>query len=182
MKPNSNMIYYSSCNIGVYIATVILLMIGAIFETNVTLLIGIFIFIVWDIKFFSQKDTFAGRTIEIALQQIHYIREHISYLIAFYGVLFGILFTQQNERQLEFLRLVRASGVEISLLVIPLVLATITLLFVPIQVASSTDSNHKPSDALKALLSFCSLMQNLSIFIFLHVSLRILSELARLST
>ena len=171
--------YEGVWNIGLYLLATALLAVGVFLETNITAILGVVLFAAWDIGYFRTPGAFAGRTFDSALQQIQNIREHISYLMAFYGVLFGILFAQGSTRQSEVIELVRGSGIPIWLLVVPLLSAAIPLMFVPIRLAGSGDQS--PSAALRALLSFTSLMQKVSIFLFLHVTLRILSELASIA-
>lgn len=167
--------FHDAWNLAVYLSAAALLALGAIFETNVTAAVAIAVFLLWDAAFALSPSSFSGRSIEDAQQQIQNTREHISYFLAFYGVLFGVLFTQEPERQQQFLELCRSSGVPLTLLVIPLLLATVPLLFVPIRL--STPNSQEPSSSLKVLLVFSAFMQKSAIFLFIHVVLRILARL-----
>lgn len=162
-------------NILAYLLSLALLILGAALRTNVTAYGAVGFFLVWDVAYLFSEASMRGRTIDAALQQTQNIREHISYFLAFYGVLFAILFTQPSERQTQFLQICQSAGIPISLLALPFILALIPLLFFPIQLGQ-TDPK-KPSDSLKALVSLSAFFQKVSIFLFAHVILRILTAL-----
>ena len=167
--------FHGGWNLSIYLLAAALLALGVLLGTNITAVVAIAVFLLWDATYAMSSSSFSGRTIEDAQQQIQNTREHISYFLAFYGVLFGVLFTQQSERQRQFLELCQGAGVSLALLVIPLLLAAVPLLFVPIRV--SPPNSQEPSLALKVLLVFTAFMQKSAIFLFVHVVLRILSRL-----
>lgn len=167
--------FQSAWNLAIYAAAGLLLAAGVLLETNITALLALGIFIAWDVAYMLSATSFRGRTIEDAQQQVQNVREHMSYFLAFYGVLFGVLFTQDPVHQSQFIELCRAAGVSIALLVLPMVLAVLPLLFVPIRVAAA--DGHHPSLALKAVLAMTAYLQKSAIYLFLHVTLRILSAL-----
>ena len=164
-------------NLLLYLLILLLLCGGVWFQTNITVILAIVLFIAWDVGYFLIVTSLKGRTIELALQQIQNIREHISYFLAFYGVLFAILFTQSIEQQTQFLKVCNEINLGIFIVVLPFVLAIIPILFVPIQLARS--SSEEPSDALKALVVISALFQKVSIFLFVHIVLRILFILSK---
>ena len=164
-------------NLLLYLFILLLLCGGVWFETNLTVVIAIVLFIIWDGGYFLMVTSLKGRTIELALQQIQNIREHISYFLAFYGVLFAILFTQSMEKQIQFLKVCNEINLGLFIIALPFVLAIIPILFVPIQLARS--SSEEPSDALKALVVISALFQKVSIFLFVHIVLRILFVLSK---
>jgi hypothetical protein len=164
-------------NLLLYLFILLLLCGGVWFETNLTVVIAIVLFIIWDGGYFLKVTSLKGRTIELALQQIQNIREHISYFLAFYGVLFAILFTQSMEKQIQFLKVSNEINLGLFIIALPFVLAIIPILFVPIQLARS--SSEEPSDALKALVVISALFQKVSIFLFVHIVLRILFVLSK---
>ena len=164
-------------NLLLYLVILLLLCGGVWFETNLTVILAIVLFIAWDFGYFLTVTSIKGRTIELALQQIQNIREHISYFLAFYGVLFAILFTQSMEKQTQFLKVCNEINLGLFIVVLPFILAIIPILFVPIQLARS--SSEEPSDALKALVVISALFQKISIFLFVHIVLRILFVLGK---
>jgi len=164
-------------NIAAYGLTAALLVTGIVLRTNVTALIAVLVFLFWDIAYLSSKTSMRGRSIDAALQQTQNIREHISYFLAFYGVLFAVLFTQPSERQAQFLQICNDAGIPMTLLVLPFLFALIPLLFFPIQ--PGRDDGREASSALKALVSLSAFFQKVSIFLFAHVVLRILFTLTR---
>lgn len=168
--------FQSAWNLAIYGAAGLLLAAGVLLETNVTAVLALGVFVAWDVAYVISGTSFRGRTIEDAQQQVQNVREHMSYFLAFYGVLFGVLFTQGPDRQAQFLELCRAAGVSTVLLVLPMVLAVLPLLFVPIRVAAA--DGHQPSLALKSVLAMTAFLQKTSIYLFLHVTLRILSAVA----
>ena len=167
--------FHRGWNLAIYLSAGALLALGVLFKTNLTAVVAIAVFMLWDVAFALSPSSFSGRSIEDTQQQVQNTREHISYFLAFYGVLFGVLFTQESERQHQFLELCRSSGVSLPLLVIPLLCATVPLLFVPIRV--SPPCSQEPSYSLKVLLVLTAFMQKAAIFLFIHVVLRILARL-----
>lgn len=163
-------------NLFLYLLILLLLCGGVWFETNLTVILAIMLFVAWDIGYFLSVSSIKGRTVELALQQIQNIREHISYFLAFYGVLFAILFTQSAEKQAQFLKVCNEIHLGLFIVVLPFVLAIIPILFVPIQLAHN--NSEEPSDALKALVVTSALFQKISIFLFVHIVLRILFVLS----
>ena len=159
-------------NLAAYVLSFLLLVLGAILQTNLTAIAAVALFLAWDVSYLLSKASMQGRTIEGALQQTQNIREHISYFLAFYGVLFAVLFTQPAERQSHFLEVCRQSGIPIPLLVVPFILALIPILFFPIQLAKR--NSDRASGSLKALVSLSAFFQKVSIFLFAHTVLRIL--------
>lgn len=125
--------------------------------------------------YFKSKEAFYKRTCDNLSTQIQNQRTHLSYFLPFYGILFGILFTINREQQVRFLNLCNDASVPIFMLVIPLVLASIPILFVPTQILNK--DNEEISGSLKALFVLGSLFQKISIFIFVHTVLRLLSAL-----
>lgn len=164
-------------NLVVYALSLVLLVAGLLLETNVTAYIAVAIFLAWDIAYLKSKASMLGRTIDQALQQTQNIREHISYFLAFYGVLFAILFTQTTERQSQFLEVCNQAGIPVSFLVLPFLLASIPILFFPIQLAKGHGS--EPSSSLKALVSLSALFQKVSIYLFVHIILRLLDTVSQ---
>ena len=163
--------YEKPYNLLLYLLIFLLLLGGVYFETNITLIPAFLLFIVWDTGYFFIAEAIKGRTVELALQQIHNIREHISYFLAFYSVLFAILFTQSTEKQIQFVKICNEINLGLFIVVLPFVLAIIPILFVPIQLARG--NSDEPSDALKALVVLSALFQKISIFLFVHIVLRI---------
>ena len=164
-------------NLLLYLVILLLLCGGVWLETNITVIFAVLLFVAWDVGYFLSTTSIKGRTIELALQQIQNIREHISYFLGFYGVLFAILFTQSIEKQTQFLNVCNEIQLGLFLVVLPFVLAIVPILFVPIQLARG--SSEEPSDALKALVVVSALFQKISIFLFVHIILRILFVLSR---
>ena len=164
-------------NIAAYTLTLILLVLGPVLRTNLTALLAVLLFLGWDVAYTRSSTASRGRTIEGALQQTQNIREHISYFLAFYGVLFAILFTQSSERQTEFLEACRLAGISMNLLAMPFVLSLIPLLFFPIQLMRGHGGSI--SRSLKALVAMSAFLQKVSIFLFAHSILRVLDALTR---
>jgi hypothetical protein len=167
--------FHGGWNLAIYLSAAALLALGVLLGTNVTAAIAVAVFLLWDVAFVMSSSSLSGRSIQDTQQQVQNAREHISYFLAFYGVLFGVLFTQDSERQHQFLELCRGAGVSLTLLVIPLLLATVPLLFVPIRLPPP--NGQEPSLSLKVLLVFTAFMQKSAIFLFIHVVLRMLSRL-----
>jgi hypothetical protein len=167
--------FHRAWNLSLYFGAALLLAAGALLETNLTALVALLAFLAWDVGFACSAAAFAGRSVEDVQLQVQNAREHLSYFLAFYGVLFGVLFTQSPERQREFLQLCEAAGISPTLLVVPLLLATVPLLFVPIRVTAPHQAG--PSPALKALLVLNASLQKSAIFLFVHVVLRVLASL-----
>lgn len=127
--------FYKPYNIFAYVISFILLSVGILFDTNFTVIVAVVMFFLWDFIYLKSSESMWGRSIDQALQQTQNIREHISYFLAFYGVLFAILFTQSTEKQTQFLEVCEKSGIPVTLLILPFLLASVSLLFFPIQSA-----------------------------------------------
>ena len=164
-------------NLLLYLIILILLFCGVWFETNITAVLAVILFIAWDAGYYFTVPSIKGRTIELSLQQVQNIREHISYFLAFYGVLFAILFTQSSDKQAQFLKVCNEIDLGLFIVVLPFVLAIVPILFVPIQLAHK--NTDEPSGALKALVAVTALFQKVSIFLFVHIILRILFVLSK---
>lgn len=168
--------YERPWNIAAYALSLGLLVLGPVLQTNVTAAAAVGLFAAWDLGYLLSHVALRGRTIEVALAQTQNIREHISYFLAFYGVLFAILFTQAPDRQAKFVEVCASAGIPLTLLVLPFVFALVPLLFFPIQLARR--EADETSAALKALVALSAFFQKVSIFLFAHVILRILSALS----
>ncbi len=168
--------YERPWNIAAYAASLGLLVLGPVLRTNITAAAAVGLFAAWDLGYLMSRVALRGRTIEVALQQTQNIREHISYFLAFYGVLFAILFTQSAERQAAFVGVCQSAGIPLPLLVLPFIFALVPLLFFPIQLAQR--EADEASSSLTALVSLSAFFQKVSIFLFAHIILRILDALS----
>lgn len=164
-------------NLAAYGTSLLLLVVGTLAGTNWTVPVAIATFAAWDAAYLRSASSMQGRTIDVALQQTQNIREHLSYFLAFYGVIFAILFTQPSERQARFVEISREAGIAPWLFAVPFLLVLLPLLFFPIQLARS--GGNEPSDALKALVALSAFLQKVSIFLLAHIVLRILHEMTR---
>ncbi len=165
-------------NLAAYGLSLILLVLGILLRTNLTVIVALLLFVVWDVAYLWSQSAMLGRTVEVALQQTQNIREHISYFLAFYGVLFAIILTQSSERQSQFLEVCAGAGVPLYLLALPFLLASILLLFFPIQLTKN--NSDEPTDSLTALVALSAFFQKVCIFVFVHSILRIVYFLSQL--
>ncbi len=165
-------------NLAAYGLSLILLVLGILLRTNLTVIVALLLFVVWDVAYLWSQSAMLGRTVEVALQQTQNIREHISYFLAFYGVLFAIILTQSSERQSQFLEVCAGAGVPLYLLALPFLLASILLLFFPIQLTKN--NSDEPSVSLTALVALSAFFQKVCIFVFVHSILRIVYFLSQL--
>jgi len=169
-------IFEKPWNLALYALSLALLALGPLLRTNWTAAAAVAAFLAWDAAYFRAGDSMHGRTVDLALQQAQNMREHLSYFLAFYGVLAGVLFTQPAVNQARFLAAADRAGIGTPLLVLPFLLASTAILFVPIQPADV--DTGQPSAALKALVTASALLQKTSIFLFVHSALRLLAVLA----
>ncbi len=165
-------------NLGLYAVATVLLYAGVALETEVTMWLTVGLFVVWDLLYVKDERSFEGRDVRNLLEQVNVARLHMSYFLPFYGVLLGILFTLDAPQQQLFFNLLASADISMGLLMLPLVVASLGILFIPIRLVR-TDSDaarleKTASNALKALLGAAAFFQQASIFIFLHVILRIL--------
>ena len=136
-------------NLAAYGLSLILLVLGILLRTNLTVIVALLLFVVWDVAYLWSQSAMLGRTVEVALQQTQNIREHISYFLAFYGVLFAIILTQSSERQSQFLEVCSGAGVPLYLLALPFLLASILLLFLMSAFGGKADIKNRQNCALQ---------------------------------
>ena len=165
-------------NMVLYVVATVLLYIGVWQQTNLTLWVALTLFLAWDVLYSFDEDAFAGRDVTNLLSQVNTARLHMSYFLPFYGVLLGILFTLDAENRQRFYALLGTAGISTDLLMAPLVVASLGILFIPIRLVRRAEGfstfDPEPSRSLKALLGAAAFFQQASIFMFLHVVLRIL--------
>ena len=120
-------------NMVLYAFVTALLYLGVWWETEVTLWIAVALFFVWDVGYARNSRSFAGRDIDNLLSQVNTARLHMSYFLPFYGVLLGILFTLDVAEQQRFYALLAKADLTMGLLMLPLVIASLGILFIPIR-------------------------------------------------
>lgn len=169
----SSNIYKSPFNIGIYLLSTLLLFFGYIFSSDVYAAIAIAIFFIWDYGYLKSKTGFNNRNFNELSKQIVNVRKYLSYFLPFYSVLFGILLAINSENRVRFFSLCYTAGIPTWLLVIPFIIASVSILFVPIQL--SEEDGQLPTQSLKALFIFSVFSQQISTYLFVHILLRILA-------
>ncbi|MCP4549989.1 MAG: hypothetical protein GY835_26320 [bacterium] len=159
---------------------------GVKYETDITALIAVAIFLAWDLSYFiwSMK-TSTTRHFDNLTDQTTSAKSHISYFLPFYGVLFGILFTSDPERILSFTRMLSDSGVNMWLFSLPLAIASLGLFFIPIQsyliqddLIQDEKKEKKGTTALRVIFVVSAFCQKTSIFLLIHTTMRLISKTA----
>ena len=171
-------LFARSANGFVYLAAIVALAAGVAWKTTWPVVSVCLLFFVWDTAYLSSKQHFSGRTIQTIFTDIDAARTQISFFLPFYGVLFGILFTLEPVKQRSFAALLADANVSAALLAVPFVLASVGMLFVPIQ-ASVAHGEERPTRAMSVLFWISSISQKVSILLFLHVALSILLAVAQ---
>ena len=172
-------IYSGYSNLIMYLVPFVLLGVGVFTKTNWTILLQCFVFIAWDIGFLLGSNSFSNRSVEQVSAHINRSSAFISTFLPFYGVLLGFLFVLEPIKQKAFVSLLEHSGINIWLLLLPLILLSFGLFFFPIEISeSSTDGQLKPTKSLKSLFVWRALVGKISIFIFVHSIVRMAYSIA----
>lgn len=132
---------------------------------KIPLLAGIATFFAYDMIYVLAPGSFRGRSVENILSQANMARQHISYFLPFYGVMFGILFASDPQQRGNFAALVQKAGLPTWELLLPFIASCVVMLFIPVKVARSND--ERPTTALKSLLFVTAFGQNIAIFVLL---------------
>lgn len=69
-------------NLVAYGLSLLLLVLGIVLRTNVTVVLAVLLFVAWDGAYLRSQRSMVGRSVEVALQQTRNVREHISYFLA----------------------------------------------------------------------------------------------------
>lgn len=176
MKKRFDHIFKGKHVLPMYFSVMLLLCIGVVLRTNLTFFVVAIIFLLWDIAFLKSPNALAGRNQENILSEIRAMDTYMSYFIAIYGILFGILLALDESHQQSLFRLISSSGIPLWLLLTPFVLASVTMLFIPIQLVD--ESTNEISTSLRYLLFFEAYLEKLAIFGFVHIIMRLLVRLA----
>ena len=150
----------------------VLLWAGVAYDSAWTIVVAAVGFLAWDVRFALSPNAFDGSTPKNVLSRAHGARQYLQWFFAFYGLLIGILLATGGEADLFSAR-VESKGVHMWILLLPLFLATIAMLFVPIRIASNPE-DQVPTPALKAHFVVLVFLQQLGVFSFAHVMGRLL--------
>lgn len=149
----------------------LLLLSGALFQTELTLYVALLLFLAWDIRFASDPENFQGRSAEYTIQQVVQARSYISYFIPFYGILLGFFLMKSNLEREEFLAFISNANIELWWLIAPFFISTVVILLFPIRF---TLENKKLTPSIMMLMICNFFAEKCAIFIFSHFVLRVL--------
>lgn len=167
-------------NVFLYILTAVNLLLGTLIGTNITVIIQLGMFLLWDYGYFRKKQSLKGRSPGTTVEHVGLLTTWVSYFVPFYGILFGLLFVTNPTKQNEFLELCKGAGIPIWLLLVPFVFASLAAIFVPIQIATHRGETEQISSALKSLFCIKVFFSQTTIFVFVHCMLRLLASLSSL--
>lgn len=161
-------------NLAIYLLVALLIFIDYRYGFSLTLYLSIPIVCLWDAVFVSSKSTFEGRDPAFILDQVIHSRTLISIFIPIYGVVIPIFLLTESGKAATFLTILQSSGISVFLVAIPLVLASLSLMLVPIHVKCNV--SQETSNALKSLLFVCMASQKISLIIFLFILIKTSSQ------
>ena len=159
-----------------YLAALVLLFLGVLLQTNLSLFLGLALFAAWMIAYVLFASAARTRTPGSLSHTITTCRQEASYFFVFYGVLLAILLAAGASDRASFLRLCEQADTPIWLFAIPFATASVCMLGVPICLESP--ASDEPSPALIGSFVIVTFLRNTSVFVFAHVILRILYAIA----
>ncbi len=168
-------VFHRPLNLLVYTGAAVLWVAAVILDTNWTAAVAVVGFLGWDLAFLLSRDAYMGRDPANLVAQAHHAREHVSYFLPFYGVLFGYLFASGPESRQAFVDLLARAGISGTLLLLPILFASTAILFIPIQISTDANTTTRSAKALFFVTSFC---QKCAIFLFVHAALRLFAVTA----
>lgn len=134
------------------------------------------LFLAWDIIYLRSEAAFAGRDVSAINDGVTRARTYISWFIGLYGVLFGLVFTSNADARALFQTAMMASNTPYWMIALPLALALLSMLFIPIQLKDHAPEGHdEPNSALKYLFVFVVQMQKIILILIGHIGFRIFS-------
>ena len=152
-------------------------------DTPLWLLLGVYL--LWDVSFVASPSSWTGRSPEYANNGVTLARTYMSWYLAFFGVLLGFFFAQPAEVRMAFVGLTDTAQVSLYVLVLPFVLSSIAMLFIPIQLwsedppAAANAATSSITVSLKWLFLVNVFCQKASLVVFAYASLRILATVVR---
>ena len=155
-----------------YLCALAFLIAAPYWQTNLAVFAMAFLFAVWDLWFVFHTDSFAGRDTKSILEHARDAETLMSYFIGFYAVVFGVVFTEADNRK-AFLLASTQAHVPLAYVGAPLVLACIPMLFIPVQFDAAGISK-----GVKALMFINIYFEKIVVFTFVHDILRISSALS----
>jgi hypothetical protein len=159
------------------VISLLLLVVGVRFKTNLFVGVAVLFFVAWDSWFVAAARHFTGRNAEQLLSQVITSRTYISYFIPINGALVAIAMSLDRERLHTVNAILSTAGIPFWLLMSPFVISSVALLLFPVQLEQP--HSGAPTPALKALFFSCFLFEKTIIFLFAHIALRIASTLAQ---
>ncbi len=140
-------------------------------QGNSNVLVAAAVFLVWNVGYIFDSAHLAGRTPTEVLDAAHGARDYMRWIFPTYGVLLGAVLAIGQPKQKAIFDAFQESKLPAWLFIAPLVIATVLLLFVPIQLV---DASGSPTNALKAHLFILVYGEQMVVFIFAHVLLKLL--------
>ena len=176
--------YKGPYNSILYLLALALLIVGAHWKVDFTVYLMAALFLVWDLGFILRKESFVELRTERILSHCRDAETLMSYFIGFYAVVFAVVFEKT-----EFLNAYNQANIPSWLVGAPLVLASIPMLFIPVQLGKAgaaaapgvAGTADEITRSVKALLLVNIYFEKLVVFTFVHDVLRILTVLPILS-
>lgn len=145
------------------------------YHSDVVLVSGLAILLIWDMLYMCHPESFKGRTIERTNESVTRARTYISWFIGLYGVVIGIVLSQGDGAGYLSAALER-SDTPTWLVALPLLLSLVAMLFVPLQLSGKADdAHHKPNAALKLLFFLVVYLQKVILILIGNIGLRVMS-------
>lgn len=148
------------------------------YPSDVVLVSGLAILLIWDVLYIFHPESFTGRTIENTNESVTRARTYISWFIGLYGVVIGIVLSQGDGTS-HLATALERSGTPTWLVALPLLLALVSMLFVPLQLSGkSDDAQQRPNAALKLLFFLVVYLQKVILILIGNIGLRVMSAWA----
>jgi hypothetical protein len=154
-----------------YALSLAMLVWGVISQVSWTVWLMAVMFLLWDINFVARKESLESRDAEKILSHCRDAETLMSYVIGFYAAVLAVVFTDKDKTK-AFLSACAWAHVGLPYVVAPLVLAAVSMLFIPIAFGKKGAADEI-TGGLKALLLVNIYCEKLVVFTFVTVLLRI---------
>ena len=171
--------FHRPVNIYVAVLALVTICLGAITESNWPLYLQLAVFCIYTVLFSLSKTFLHDRTIETTVNHIGLASQYISYFLPFYGVFVAMLLAIDEKEKMVALSIIADANLNPALVMLPFVVASVSLLFFPIQLSHPTTSPDKtsngmtPSSALRGIFLQRALSTQVSIYTFCYCVVRI---------
>jgi hypothetical protein len=157
-------------NLVLYSMAIIFLLCSIFFNLPQLLLIQVVLFLVYDILFVSERNSFEGRTVKETVESIRAACTYLSYVFILMSIFAGVILDSGNNTQ-KCIESFKSDIYLMSYSLISLIGSIVAMLFIPIQY--KTKGVEGPSNALKNCFFFVLFMEKTVLLLFTYVVIQL---------